>query len=528
METTIADLPAMVSTLSSTLLSLPSSLTSANLTLLAYLLDTLTSDLSPALPSLSEAQQSTLLSNTTFLSQSLSSLSSLTSQLPSADIASASPADLVALLQIGATRYTIMTAWAPEVWVLVGAYGVAAVFKAAMVVMVGRRKVLERVMETVGREREKEGLMGGTGGIGREEAEARVKRPAKAALGHLLNLVASTLALVFQLLAYRLFILPSSPIRLSDVKYLSIAMKVVLTGYVCDLLFGDLRPEIFLHHFFTFALLFVGQLAAFETKSPKFFRLADWLLLQATTEQTTYAAMACYHLYTYLTVQSHRSRLSHSLLVLSSRLLNFTRLITFPQKILPAAFALYWLARMWHNIDDSAWGRTWIVWSTMLLSALLLLQVKFSDDVFPLAGYVNYKLHGSGALPPRQGPVMRFLLRPFSRRHSHSRVRTSEEGEENVELSGTARAGLEAEKVELAKLEGEGNEGRAALAVARTESAGASASTLARYDTPDTDELSLRQFRPLSLVNSAEGGGLEMGELLDGRREEGGGGNVGK
>lgn len=86
-------------------------------------------------------------------------------------------------------------------------------------------------------------------------------------------------------------------------------MKVLLVGYAADLLFGDLRPEIFLHHFFTFALLFVGQLAAFQTKSasaspsssrshpradtarspagPKFFRLAQYLILQATTEQTT-------------------------------------------------------------------------------------------------------------------------------------------------------------------------------------------------------------------------------------------------
>lgn len=57
------------------------------------------------------------------------------------------------------------------------------------------------------------------------------------------------------------------PVRMNDIRLLSIAMKTLLVGYAADLLFGDLRPEIFLHHFFTFALLFVGQLAAFQTKS---------------------------------------------------------------------------------------------------------------------------------------------------------------------------------------------------------------------------------------------------------------------
>jgi hypothetical protein len=31
----------------------------------------------------------------------------------------------------------------------------------------------------------------------------------------------------------------------------SVAMKLVLAGYAADLLFGDLRIEIFLHHFFS-------------------------------------------------------------------------------------------------------------------------------------------------------------------------------------------------------------------------------------------------------------------------------------
>ncbi|GAA5829721.1 hypothetical protein JCM11251_000259 [Rhodosporidiobolus azoricus] len=411
---TIASFPSAVSSLNAALSSLPPTLTSANLTLLTSLLSTLSSDLSPALPSLSALQQETLLTNTTYLSSALSTLdSSLLSQLPSADVADApSPRDLVSLIEIGATRYDIMTVWAPEVWGIVIAYGIAAGLKVAIEVLT-RRKVVSRAQEalmTEGREKGEDNFV-----ISREMAEAAVKKPAKAALGHLLNLITSTIVLVLQLMAWRLFVLPSTPIRPTDICYLSAGMRTLLIGYVCDLLFGDLRPEIYLHHCFTFALLLIGQIAAFQTKSPKFFRLAQYLILQATTEQTTYASMCLYHLYNYLRIQSYRPLLQRRLLVATYRLLRFTRWITFPQKIAPAALALYWLARMWNEIDNTMWGRTWIVWCTMILSLLMILQIKFCDDVFPLAAYIGSKLHG-GPVPPRQGPVMRLLCSPFRRR----------------------------------------------------------------------------------------------------------------
>ncbi|GAA5919814.1 hypothetical protein JCM6882_006488 [Rhodosporidiobolus microsporus] len=411
---TFASFPSAVDSLSATLASLPSTLTSANLTLLSSLLSTLSSDLSPAFPSLSSLQQEALLTNTTYLASSLSTLnSSLLSQLPAADIADApSPADLVSVIVVGATKYDIMTVWAPEVWGIVVAYGMAAGLKVAMELLTGRRAV-RRTQEALLREGREKGE-GSGGQVSKEAAEGALRKPAKAALGHLLNLTTSTIVLILQIMAWRLFVLPSTPIRATDVHYLSSGMKVLLIGYVCDLLFGDLRPEIYLHHCFTFALLLIGQIAAFQTKSPKFFRLAQYLILQATTEQTTYASMCLYHFYNYLRIQSHRPALQHRLLVSTYRLLRFTRWITFPQKIAPAALALYWLVRMWHEIDDSSWGRTWIVWCTMILSLLLILQIKFCDDVFPLAAYIGYKLHG-GPLPPRRGPVMRILCLPFSR-----------------------------------------------------------------------------------------------------------------
>ncbi|TNY17030.1 hypothetical protein DMC30DRAFT_433032, partial [Rhodotorula diobovata] len=156
---------------------------------------------------------------------------------------------------------------------------------------------------------------------------------------------------------------------------------------------------------------------------PKFFRLAQYLILQATTEQSTYASMVAYHFYNYLRVQNHRPQLQRRLLVVTHTLLRFTRYITFPQKLVPCAFAVYWLARMWTEIDDKAWGRAWIVWCTTILSLLMILQIRFCDDTWPLAAHIGYKLHG-GPLPPRQGPVMRFLARMFCcRRTRRSNVR---------------------------------------------------------------------------------------------------------
>lgn len=64
-------------------------------------------------------------------------------------------------------------------------------------------------------------------------------------MGHALNLAVSTAALGLQVAAYRLFVLPSAPIRFSDIQHLSMAMKILLVGYAADLLFSsDLNPEV--------------------------------------------------------------------------------------------------------------------------------------------------------------------------------------------------------------------------------------------------------------------------------------------
>lgn len=93
-----------------------------------------------------------------------------------------------------------------------------------------------------------------------------------------------------------------------DIEYLSGAVKLVLVGYASELLFARSRPEIFAHHLLSFGLFFFGQLAFYEThgassgakrsgRKPdvefaelRLYRMASWLLLQATTEQLTYFA----------------------------------------------------------------------------------------------------------------------------------------------------------------------------------------------------------------------------------------------
>lgn len=54
------------------------------------------------------------------------------------------------------------------------------------------------------------------------------------------------------------------------------------------------------------------------------------------------------------------------------------------QQVVPVAFAFYWSARMWTGIDDEMMGRFWLGWSTSLITILLILQVKFCDQIWGL------------------------------------------------------------------------------------------------------------------------------------------------
>ncbi|GAA6037036.1 hypothetical protein JCM8097_005519 [Rhodosporidiobolus ruineniae] len=403
---TIAALPSVITSLTSSLAALPANITSANLTLLATLLSTFSNDITPVIPDLDADQQEAFLTNSTWLASQLSQLSALTLQIPHPDVEQATQADLIAIIQTGSRRYNIWTLWAPEIWAITLMFIIAGLLKVALCFLLKPTAVkrAHRVLE-----------IKGYGGIERELGRAALQKPARSMLGHLLNLVVGTAAFVLQLMAWRFFIIPFEHMRIEDVQYFSSATKIILVGYGADLMFGDVRPETYLHHTFTFLLLLVGQLAVYETKSPKFFFMAIWLLCQGTTEQSTYAGMVAYHAYNYLRVQNHRPVLQDRLLRTAYALLWFTKCITFPQKIVPAAFSLYWLGRMWNDIDGLAWGRAWLGFSTIIITLLLLLQVKFCDDVFPLANHIRHKLRG-GSRPSRQGPVMALLTKPFSRK----------------------------------------------------------------------------------------------------------------
>lgn len=67
------------------------------------------------------------------------------------------------------------------------------------------------------------------------------------------------------------------------------------------------------------------------------------MLLQATLEQSTYLAMVAYHFSTYVRIQNHRPNLQTVCLKIAHKLLVFTTWITWAQKMVPAAFALYWI-----------------------------------------------------------------------------------------------------------------------------------------------------------------------------------------
>ncbi|BGP60467.1 hypothetical protein NBRC10512_005588 [Rhodotorula toruloides] len=420
---TIDALPKVVASFGAAVSSLPSQLiSSTDVPLLSSQLSHLASDLSPALSTLGAAQQEALLTNATWLAGQTSQLSSLVARLPAAERVSTSHDELLALIQIASTRYDLLTVWTPDVWSLLFLFLVAILLKTILALSLSPAAI-----------RRARGALRGKYGVDLDGDIARsaLQKPARSALGHLLNLLVSIAALTFQLLAWRLFVLGSEPMRLLDYQYFLIALKLVLLGYAVDLVFGDVRPEIFLHHTFTFLLMFVGQLAAYETKSPKFFRFAQYMLLQATLEQSTYLAMVAYHISTYLRTQDHRPDLQALCVKAAHKLLVFTTWITWVQKMGPAAFALYWIGSMWRDIDGLGWGRTWLAWSTLILALLLLLQTKFCDDVKPLADYIGCKLHG-GPRPPRNGPVMRLLLSPFARR-SKAKRGDIEEGVEDSE-----------------------------------------------------------------------------------------------
>ncbi|KAK4332668.1 LOW QUALITY PROTEIN: hypothetical protein RTBOTA2_001371 [Rhodotorula toruloides] len=310
------------------------------------------------------------------------------------DISSTKPAVLKAILDSTRT-YQILAIWSPDLTAVVLCYLFAAMLKGSTELLV-RGEAVERAWASVRGKK-------GTEGIEVADAQARLSVPAKAAT-----------VLALQLYAWRLFVVPQTPIRIDDVEVLMVALKLLLVGYAADLIFSAFSIEIFLHHLFTFALLVVGQIAAYKTSELKFCRLAQWLILQATLEQAEYLALGCYHLSKYFSMQE-RPETARKMLRVAYRAMRVSSYVCWVQKFLPVGFAIYWLKRLWAEVDYLPWGRAWCGMATAVLSLLLILQVRFCDDQSSLAAHFRHKLEG-GPPPPRNGPVMRFLLRLFRSR----------------------------------------------------------------------------------------------------------------
>ncbi|BGP23030.1 hypothetical protein JCM10295v2_001923 [Rhodotorula toruloides] len=320
------------------------------------------------------------------------------------DISSAKPAVVKAILEDTRT-YQILAIWSPDVTAVVFCYTFAAVLRGSTELLL-RGEAIERVWANVQGKK-------GMDGIEVADAKARLSVPAKSAVSHLFNLVLSTLVLALQLYAWRLFVVPQTPVRIDDVEVLMVALKLLLVGYAADLIFSSFSLDIFLHHLFTFALLVVGQIAAFKTSELKFCRLAQWLILQATLEQAEYLALGCYHLSKYFALQDRPDK-AKTFLTTAYRSMVVSSYICWVQKFLPCGFAIYWLRRLWSEVDHLPWGKAWCGLATAVLTLLLILQIRFCDDQASLAAHFRHKLYG-GLPPPRQGPVMRFLLRPLRR-----------------------------------------------------------------------------------------------------------------
>ncbi|ORY88586.1 hypothetical protein BCR35DRAFT_329831 [Leucosporidium creatinivorum] len=401
MDSTIAQLPYVLAAFAKTLSALPYQLSNTTASL-PSLLNTLSTDLTPLLPTIAAAEEDALLSNATWLAENIGALSALTAQIPQNSVQHASKESLIAMIQTGTTTYNVTTLWSPDLGALVMMFALVIVTKLALISLLTGKSISRVRAHAVEQ---------GKTGITRDVARLILQKPLRSAIGHTVNLVAGTVVLGLQLASYRLFIIPYAPIRFVDIKMFSLGMKILQASYAADLLFGDLNPEIFLHHLFTAALLQVGQVCVFKTGSPLFFTMANMLILQATTEQSTYLAMALFHSASALKLQNHLPHRQRSLIKASWAVLTFTKFITFPQKIVPAVLCLTVLGRMWNDIDGSAYGRWWLGWSTIFISILLLLQVKFCDDVFPICNYVHYRLYPDAYShpPSRTGPVMRFL-----------------------------------------------------------------------------------------------------------------------
>lgn len=59
-----------------------------------------------------------MLSNSTWLTRNIDGLGSVISRIPASDVAASSREDLIAIVQLGTTKYDLLTLWAPDVYAI--------------------------------------------------------------------------------------------------------------------------------------------------------------------------------------------------------------------------------------------------------------------------------------------------------------------------------------------------------------------------------------------------------------------------
>ncbi|GAA5845645.1 hypothetical protein JCM5353_001249 [Sporobolomyces roseus] len=401
--------PNALQHLADSLRSLPPHTSLGNITLLSSLLSEFAA--SPLLSVVLQNEQDALLSNSSWISTHLSELQHLISRLPPTTVARASHQELVTLIKFDSLKYTIWDIYTPDVWTLLTFFLIALVAK--LLFNFGLRKAaLDRTQAALSAKYGHE--------VEREVARSVLKKYVGSILGWILNIVIEGICLILQCCAWRLWAIGSEPIRIKDIELIFIVIKLLLIGYAADMLLGDHGADVYFHHVFSFILLFVGQCTFFSTHNTMLFRLASWMILQATLILPIYIGLGLIQVQRYYQLQDYKPDEQKKYLRWAYQFLRITSWVYIPQKVVPAAFALYWLGMMWSNVKSSPWGIAWLVIATITISLLLVLQVfVISDSVTAMAAYIGYKAHG-GPLPPRKGPIARFVARTLGRGKRHA------------------------------------------------------------------------------------------------------------
>lgn len=241
-NTPLTEPPAIVATLSSALSSLPPTLTSANISLLANLFTTFSKDVTPVLGTLAGGFQERVMANTTWLAANLAQLEGVVAMLPRETVQGATQEELLEIIRFGTTRYDVMTVgfwiwwtgastraygglfsqyWSPDCWAALTMFVFAFLLKLSTLA-VFRSKCVERVRQA--------SLQSERGDLSLDAARGSLDRPGRAACAllpvlqanekrtltpssarrtaHGMNFVVSSIVLGIQFAAWRLFVLP--------------------------------------------------------------------------------------------------------------------------------------------------------------------------------------------------------------------------------------------------------------------------------------------------------------------------------